>query len=164
MSDIAASTRWLASQGIADSNRVAIAGWSYGGYAALMEGETDPSLYKAIVAVAPVTDLETLKEDQANYTDARIVADIVGSGPHVIDGSPARHADKIQAPVLLAHGDLDSNVRFWHSQKMDEALKAAGKQEEFVDYKGRDHYLDDSEARADLLTRMGELLERTIGH
>jgi dipeptidyl aminopeptidase/acylaminoacyl peptidase len=164
MSDIAASTRWLSSQGIADAKRIAIVGWSYGGYAALMEAETDPSLYKAVVAIAPVTDLETLKQDQANFTDAAVIEDFVGSGPHVIDGSPDRHADRIQAPVLLAHGDLDTNVRFWHSQKMESALKGAGKQVEFVQYKDLDHQLADSNARADLLTRIGTLLDRTIGH
>lgn len=163
MSDIAASTKWLAAQGIADPKRTAIVGWSYGGYAALMEGETDPSLYKAVVAVAPVTDLETLKQDAANYTNAQIVEDFVGSGPHVVEGSPDRHADRIQVPVLLAHGDMDQNVRFWQSQKMDSALQSAGKQVEFLQYKGLDHQLEDSTARADLLTHIGALLERTIG-
>jgi dipeptidyl aminopeptidase/acylaminoacyl peptidase len=164
MGDISASTRWLAAQGIADPKRVAILGWSYGGYAALMEGETDPSLYKAVVAIAPVTDLQTLKQDQADFTDARMVEDFVGSGPHIIDGSPARHSDAITAPVLLAHGDLDSTVRFWHSQKMASALQGAGKQVEFLQYKGLDHQLNDSTARADLLTHIGQLLEQTIGH
>ena len=163
MSDIAASTKWLAAQGLADPKRIAIVGWSYGGYAALMEGETDSSLYKAIVAVAPVADLETLKQDAANYTNAQIVEDFVGSGPHVIEGSPDRHADRIAVPVLLAHGDMDQNVRFWQSQKMAAALQGAGKQVEFLKYKGLDHQLDDSTARTDLLTHIGELLERTIG-
>lgn len=162
-SDIAASARWLASQGIGDPNRIAIAGWSYGGYAALMEAETDPSLYKAVIAIAPVTDLETLKQDQEYFTNARIVEDFVGSGPHIVEGSPDRHAEKIQAPVFLGHGDLDSNVRFWHSQKMNSALEAAGKQVEFVEYKNLDHQLNDSAARVDMLTRIGELLQRTIG-
>ena len=164
MSDIAASARWLSAQGIADSKRVAILGWSYGGYAALLEGETDPGLYKAIIAVAPVTDLQTLKEDQADFDNAQVVENFVGTGPYISDGSPARHADKIQAPVLIAHGDLDRTVRFWHSQKMVSALHDAGKQVEFLQYKGLDHQLADSTARADLLTHVGMLLDQTIGH
>ncbi len=164
MSDIAASTRWLAAQGIADPKRIAIVGWSYGGYAALMEAETDPSLYKAVVAVAPVTDLQLLKQDSANFTDAAVVDDFVGTGPHIVEGSPLRHADKIQVPVLLAHGDLDQNVRFWQSQKMASALQDAGKQVEFLQYKGLDHQLRDSTARTDLLTHIGALLDKTIGH
>jgi dipeptidyl aminopeptidase/acylaminoacyl peptidase len=164
MSDIAASAKWLASQGIADPTRVAIFGWSYGGYAALMEAETDPQLYKAVIAVAPVTDLGMLKDDAKGYTSSRITADFVGDGPQIEEGSPLRHVDRIRAPVLLVHGDLDANVAFRHSQKMADALSAAGKQVEFLQYKGLDHQLRDSSARAELLTRMGELLERTIGH
>ena len=164
MSDIAASARWLASQGIADPKRVAIVGWSYGGYAALMDAETDPSLYKAVVAIAPVTDLQLLKEDSAYFTNSQIIEQYIGSGPQVIEGSPLRHVDQISAPVLLAHGDMDQNVRFWHSQKMASALKSAGKQVEFVEYKNLNHQLSDSNDRTDLLTRIGELLDRTIGH
>ncbi|MFL6737541.1 MAG: alpha/beta hydrolase family protein [Sphingomonas sp.] len=164
MGDIAASTRWLAAQGIADPKRTAIVGWSYGGYAALMEAETDPALYKAVVAVAPVTDLEALKQWESGFTDVKMVEDFIGSGPHVAEGSPARHAEQIQAPVLLAHGDLDSNVAFLQSQKMASALQGDGKQVEFLQYKGLDHQLDDSTARTDLLTHVGALLERTIGH
>ena len=164
MSDIAASARWLASQGIASANRIAIVGWSYGGYAALMEGETDPNLYKAIVAIAPVTDLDLLKQEEQDFADSRIVKDFVGGGDVAAAGSPLRHADQIQAPVLLVHGDLDTNVRFEQSQKMAAALKAAGKPVEFLSYKGLDHQLADSNVRAEVLTHIGQLLDQTIGH
>jgi dipeptidyl aminopeptidase/acylaminoacyl peptidase len=164
MSDIAASAKWLASQGIADPKRVAIFGWSYGGYAALMEAETDPQLYKAVIAVAPVTDLGMLKDDAKAYTGERMVADFVGAGPQIEEGSPLRHVDRIQAPVLLVHGDLDANVAFRHSQKMADALKSAGKEVEFLQYPGLDHQLRDSKVRAELLSHMAQLLDRTIGH
>jgi dipeptidyl aminopeptidase/acylaminoacyl peptidase len=164
MGDIAASAKWLVTQGIADPNRVAIFGWSYGGYAALMEAETNPELYKAVIAVAPVTDLGMLKDDAKGYSSSRVVEDFVGSGPHIDEGSPLRHVDRIQAPVLLVHGDLDANVAFRHSQKMADALRSAGKQVDFLQYKGLDHQLRDSNARTELLTRLGALLERTIGH
>lgn len=164
MSDIAASARWLASQGIASSNRIAIVGWSYGGYAALMEGETDPTLYKAIVAIAPVTDLDLLKQEEQNFVDSQIVRDFVGGGEMAAAGSPLRHADQIHAPVLLVHGDLDTNVRYEQSRKMAAALRAAGKPVEFLSYKGLDHQLADSTVRAEILTHIGTLLDQTIGH
>jgi dipeptidyl aminopeptidase/acylaminoacyl peptidase len=164
MGDIATSARWIASQGIADPKRVAIFGWSYGGYAALQEAETDPQLYKAVAAVAPVTDLQMLKDDARGYAHHNYLEEFVGSGPHVVEGSPARHASAIAVPVLLVHGDLDTNVAFHQSQRMYEALQGAGKQVEFLSYKGLDHQLRDASVRTQLLTHLGELLDRTIGH
>jgi dipeptidyl aminopeptidase/acylaminoacyl peptidase len=164
MADIASSAKWLTSQGVADPKRIAIFGWSYGGYAALQEAETDPALYKAVIAVAPVTDLQMLKEDSHGFSSQNYIEKFVGSGPHVVEGSPLRHAAAIAVPVLLVHGDNDTNVAFRHSQRMYEALQSAGKQVEFLSFKGLDHQLRDGGARTQLLTKMGELLDRTIGH
>jgi dienelactone hydrolase len=162
--DITASARWLASQGIADPKRLAIVGWSYGGYAALQSAVTEPSLFKAVVAIAPVTDLDLLKQESSDYTDSQLVADYIGSGPHIAEGSPLRHAAAIKAPVLLVHGDMDINVRVTESEKMQAALQSAGTQVEFLRYKGLDHQLEDSSARTEMLTKIGQLLDRTIGH
>jgi len=161
--DVTASAKWLASQGIADANKLAIVGWSYGGYAALQSAAVEPALYKAVVAIAPVTDLQKLKDESADYTNRRLVEGIIGSGPHVAEGSPLRNAAAIKAPVLLVHGDMDSNVRYDHSADMNKALASAGKASELITFKGLDHYLDDSSARTQLLTKIGELLDRTIG-
>jgi dipeptidyl aminopeptidase/acylaminoacyl peptidase len=162
--DINASAKWLTAQGIADPNRVAILGWSYGGYAALQSAATESSLYKAVIAVAPVTDLSLLKEEAQFYVNADLVVKEIGSGPHIQQGSPLRNAAAITAPVLLVHGKMDANVFYAQSQKMDAALRGAGKQSELISFDGLDHGLDDSNARTQMLTRIGELLERTIGH
>ncbi len=162
--DVNASAKWLAAQGIADRNRVAILGWSYGGYAALQSAATDPSLYKAVVAIAPVTDLAMVKDEARNFSNYELIEKLIGSGPHVVEGSPLRHAAAISAPVLLVHGTLDANVRYAELQKMDAALHHAGKQSELITFKGLDHQLRDSSARTEMLTKIGELLDRTISH
>jgi dienelactone hydrolase len=164
MSDIVDSARYLLDSGIAAKDRVAIVGWSYGGYAALQSAEMEPDLFKSVVAIAPVTDLGLLKRQAEGFTNSEIVKELVGTGEHVAAGSPARNAAAIKAPVLLVHGDLDANVGIEHSRKMASALTSAGKQVEFLSYKGLDHYLEDSNARIQMLTKMGELLDRTIGH
>lgn len=161
--DITDSLRWLVSQGIADPERLAAVGWSYGGYAALQAATMDPALFKAVAAIAPVTDLSLLKQEKQYYNSAQLVADFVGSGPHIAEGSPLRHAQAIRAPVLLAHGDMDLNVGINHSLKMESALRSAGTPIELLRYKDLDHQLDDSIARSELLLKVGQLLERTIG-
>ena len=163
MADITDSARYLAKEGIADPARIAIVGWSYGGYAALQSAAVEPTLYKTAIAIAPVTDMALLKKESEGYTNARLVQAFVGSGPHVTEGSPLRNVAKIQVPVLMFHGDLDINVGISHSEKMEAALRGAGRKVEFIRYKDLDHQLDDSNARADMLNRIGMALEAAIG-
>jgi dipeptidyl aminopeptidase/acylaminoacyl peptidase len=94
---------------------------------------------------------------------SKIVDDMVGSGAELTLGSPLRNVDKISVPVLLVHGDRDVNVTVNHSDKMYDALKSRGKPVEYLRYKGLDHQLPDGAARAEMLTKAAELLERTIG-
>lgn len=161
--DVADSGRWLISQGIADPKRLAILGWSYGGYAALQSGVVAPDLFKAIVAIAPVTDLAQLKMQYVDSTARREVRDFIGSGPHIREGSPAQNAEKIAAPVLLFHGALDVNVRAGATRLMQDRLKAAGKRHEAVIYPKLDHYLDDASVRAGMLAKSDAFLRAAMG-
>jgi dipeptidyl aminopeptidase/acylaminoacyl peptidase len=161
--DINAGARWLAAQGIADPHRLAILGWSYGGYAALQSGATEPGLFKAIVAIAPVTDLQQAKDDFRDYTNARNIAAFIGSGPHIVEGSPLRNVAAITAPVLLFHGDRDLNVKVIHSRRMDAALRGAGKRSELTVFPGLEHDLADSNARTQMLTRIAAFLSAELG-
>ena len=81
--DVNVAGRWLVQTGVADADRLAVVGWSYGGYAALQSPVLDPDLFQAIVAIAPVRDLARLKEDARSYTSFRLVREFVGTGPHV---------------------------------------------------------------------------------
>jgi dienelactone hydrolase len=163
MSDIRDSADWLVKQGVADPNRVAIVGWSYGGYAALESAAMDPR-YKAVVAIAPVTDLKQLRRDSRGFRNEAIEKEEIGKGDQLVDGSPINRAGDIHAPVLMVHGTLDGNVDYDHSKRMLAALKRAGGNADLLTFEGLDHQLDDWDARRQMLTRIGELLERTIGH
>ncbi|HXC58420.1 MAG TPA: alpha/beta fold hydrolase [Steroidobacteraceae bacterium] len=160
--DVCDAGRWLVAQGMADASKLAIVGWSYGGYAALQANVLDPTLFKAVVAVAPVTDLALLKTEAAVYTNGNLVADFVGSGPHVAEGSPAQHADVFKAPVLMFQGDNDLNVDIAQSRKMDKELRSAGKSTELVVYPKLEHSLMDSAARADLLRKSDAFLRQHL--
>jgi dipeptidyl aminopeptidase/acylaminoacyl peptidase len=149
--DVADAGHWLVKQGIADPGMLGIVGWSYGGYAALQAAVVQPGLFKAVVAIAPVTDLTKFK-DEYRRTSARTVAfDFIGAGPHITEGSPAQRANEIKAPVLLFHGALDTNVDIAQSRFMADRLAAAGVPHRLVTWDHLDHYLIDSEARAKML-------------
>lgn len=160
--DVNDSGRWLVSEGIAAPDKIAIFGWSYGGYAALQSAVLDPSLFKAIVAVAPVTDLARLKEQERGYSNYLVTRDFIGSGPHIVEGSPARNAQRISAPVMMFHGDLDRNVDVAQAQFMADQLKDAGAAPELFIYKNLDHSLEDGAVRAEMLQKSSDFLKAKL--
>jgi acetyl esterase/lipase len=160
--DIADAGRWLVASGIAAPDHLAIVGWSYGGYAALQSNVVDPDLFKAVVAIAPVTDFDALREERLYFTDYAITNQEIGTGPHVEAGSPARHAASFKAPVMLFHGAADLNVNVKESWLMNDRLHAAGKQSTLVVYDGLDHQLPSGEIRADMLRRADAFLRRSM--
>lgn len=159
--DINDGARWLVSQGV-DPKKLVAFGWSYGGYAVLQANVVEPGLYRATVAVAPVTDLPLKRQLALGYSNYKLVDAQIGTGPHVVLGSPARQADKITAPILMFHADKDLNVDIQHSRLMASALRSAGKRYELIEYKGLDHQIDDSEARRDMLSRSAAFLAAAL--
>lgn len=160
--DVVDAGHWLVKEG-ADPARLGIFGWSYGGYAALQSAVVDPGLFKAVIAVAPVTDLPALREQYRRWTNFELASDFIGEGATAREGSPAEHADQIKAPVLLFHGSMDANVSLEQSQRMESAVKSAGGKVTLVTFDGLDHQLDDSAARAQLLSKSDAFLRAAFG-
>jgi acetyl esterase/lipase len=161
--DVIDAGHWLVSQGIADPNKLGIVGWSYGGYAALQSAVVDPLLFKAVVAIAPVTDLALLKEEHRDWSDFAMISTYVGDGPHIREGSPAMNADKIKAPVLMFQGGLDINVNIRQSREMAERLASAGAKGQLIVWDNLDHQLEDSAARTELLRKSDAFLRQAFG-
>lgn len=161
--DVNAAGRWLQAQGIAAPGKLAIVGWSYGGYAALQTSVVDPDLFKAIVAIAPVTDFGMVRDETSRYVNHATTARLVGSGPHLREGSPLQNAAAIKGPVLLFHGDHDLNVRVDQSRAMAKRLREAGRQVDYVEFKDLDHQLDDSAVRTQMLAKSDAFLRTALG-
>jgi len=160
--DVNDAGRWLIAKGITTPDHLGIFGWSYGGYAALQANALDPDLFKAVVAVAPVTDLPLLEQEADRYVNGSIVRDTVGTGELSIDASPTHHADSFKAPVLMFHGTVDQNVDVAQSRAMDGRLRSAGKQTQLVIYPNLDHQLNDGDVRADLLRKSDAFLRQSM--
>lgn len=146
--DVEDAVAAVVASGQADPRRIAICGASYGGYAALMGAVKTPKAYKAVVSIAGVSDLQgmldaTRREDGADslvygYV-VKMLGDPVADKTLIEAGSPALHADQIQAPVLLIHGTNDGIVPVEQSRTMAKALKAAKHPAKFVEMKWVGH-------------------------
>lgn len=146
--DVEDAVAQVTASGRADAKRLAIAGASYGGYAALMGAVRRPGLYRAVVSIAGDTDLpEALafsrREDGADSPAYAYWCGSMGDPKQdhdlLVRASPARRAGEIAAPVLLIHGDQDAIVDPKQSRLMAKALKAAGRTCEHVELKGEGH-------------------------
>ncbi|MBX7502624.1 S9 family peptidase [Qipengyuania sp. YG27] len=161
--DVNDAGRWLVSQGIAKPDKMAIVGWSYGGYTALQSQVVDADLYKAVVAIAPVADWRQYLEEERTTSNYRLVQKFVGDGPYLEQGSPMRNAAAFEAPVLLVHGTADNNVDVEQSRNMEDALRAAGKPVEFLEFEGLAHSLHDGAARKQMLVKIDSFLSANLG-
>jgi dipeptidyl aminopeptidase/acylaminoacyl peptidase len=145
--DVTAGAQWLAEQGIADPRRMCIYGGSYGGYATLWALVKTPRLFRCGASIAGISDLGLFlagdtdigKRETGRLYLLRTVGNAQEDAARLDEVSPLRHAGAIEVPVLLAHGNLDRRVPIIHSERMLEALKASGKQVEWLLLRGEQH-------------------------
>ena len=137
-----------------DAKRMAIWGWSFGGYNTLMSMSVGNGTFKAGIAVAPPTDWK--------YYDSVYTERFMRTPKENFSGyaatSPIRLAKDLQGKLLLIHGTADDNVHFQQTMDYAEALVQAGKQFEMQVYKDRNHSIYGGNTRYHLYTRMSNFL------
>ncbi|HEX9030101.1 MAG TPA: S9 family peptidase [Anaerolineales bacterium] len=109
---------WLVAQGLADPARVAIMGWSYGGYMAAMCLARAPETFQVAVAGAPVVAWDGY---DTHYTE-RYMGTPQSNPDGYADSSVLSHVDNLRGKLLLIHGLIDENVHFRHTARLINAL------------------------------------------
>jgi dipeptidyl aminopeptidase/acylaminoacyl peptidase len=169
--DLHDGVRWAVERGLADPDRVAIAGWSYGGYAALVGMTMTPGAFACGVSYNGPTDLATLIEGFPPYwtVDLSMWYDYVGN-PKVPDDradmnarSPLHHAARAQRPILVVQGGHDVRVRIDQGDRMVQALQSAGKPVEYLRIPEMAHGLGYWAHRVKVLRRTEDFLHRCLG-
>lgn len=166
--DVEDGARWLIEKGYADPERTCIAGWSYGGYAALMGAGKNSDLYACAISMAGVTDIRGLIRDQGRYRFGKAAAKkFIGAGFEDKDdqkaNSPVKIAQDITIPVFLAHGTYDQAVDFSQYEKMKKALKKSDAKVTTMEFKGEDHYLSNQENRQRFFAGLDKFLKQVNG-
>lgn len=173
--DINDGTRAVVASGLADANRVCVAGWSHGGYVAFTASFRDTDIYKCSLAGAGVSDLRAMlqwvRKEQGGTQSVSYKYWNEAIGDHSQDAgkldrfSANKNADNVGMPLLIVHGELDVTVPIEQSKMMAASLKKAGKPHEFIELKGMDHYLrrDQAEDWKLVLTKGKEFFDKHIG-
>ena len=141
-----------------DANRIGIWGWSYGGFMssnAILKGN---EVFKAAIAVAPVTSWRFY---DTVYTERYMTTP--QENPSGYDqNSPIYHVDKLKGNYLLIHGSADDNVHVQNTMVMIEALVQANKQFEWAIYPDKNHGIYGGNTRIQLYTKMTEFLKENL--
>ncbi len=142
-----------------DLTRVAIRGWSFGGYLAALAVLRRPDVFHAAVAGAPVTEWRLY---DTHYTE-RYLGD-PGADAEPYDASSLLPlADQLERPLLLVHGLADDNVVAAHTLQFSSALLAAGKPHEVLPLVGVTHMTPQEVVAENLLLHQLEFLRRSLG-
>ena len=145
--DLIDGVNWAVKTGVADPAKVAIYGGSYGGYAAMVGATFTPDVFACAVNIVGVTSLARLLETAPPYWELglpwwyRFVGDPAKPADRAIMDakSPVFHAAKATKPILILHGVNDPRVKLEQSELMLAALQKAGKQVDYVTFKGDGH-------------------------
>jgi dipeptidyl-peptidase-4 len=142
-----------------DTGRVAIRGWSFGGYLAALAVLRRPDVFHAAVAGAPVTDWRLY---DTHYTE-RYLGDPVDQ-PAAYDAcSLLPDAHRLQRPLLIIHGLADDNVVAAHTLRLSAALLAAGRPHSVLPLPGVTHMTPQEEVAENLLLLQVDFLRNALG-
>lgn len=163
--DITDGVKWLIERGIANPNRIAIYGGSYGGYATLAGLTFTPDLYACGIDYVGVSNLFTFMQTIPPYWRPMLemMYEQVGHPEHDADQlaatSPALHADKIKVPLFVAQGANDPRVNKAESDQMVEALRQRGVVVEYMVKDNEGHGFHNQENRFDFYRAMERFLK-----
>lgn len=144
--DIHDAYLWLVSQNKASANNACIMGASFGAYSAIQSAAIFPDSYKCAIANAGIYDLELMFEEgdiQNRRAGMSYLKMVLGTDKQKLKGmSPVNYVEKIQVPLLLAHGEDDERAPYAHAERLREALDDAKKPYEWfvVDKEGHGFY------------------------
>ena len=169
--DLLDGVRWAEAQGVADPDKVAIVGASYGGYAALVGMSFTPHAFAAGVDLFGISDLPSFYRGVPAYwkNEMPLWRKYVGDPDRAIDlaameaKSPLAHAAAIDRPLLVVQGANDVRVRRDQSDRLVEALRAAGKPVTYVVFPQEGHGITEAQDVAFYYRELELFLARTLG-
>lgn len=152
--DQIAAAKWFGNQSYIDKSRIGIFGWSYGGYMASLALTKGADVFKAGIAVAPVTNWRYY---DTVYTE-RFLRTPQENPKGYDENSPTEYANLMKGNFLLIHGTADDNVHFQNSMEFAEALIQNKKQFEFMAYPDKNHGIFGGQTRPQLYQKMTDFI------
>ena len=146
-----------------DTERVAIRGWSFGGYLSALALLRRPDVFHAAIVGAPVTDFRLY---DTHYTERYLGDPTRDAAPYEktsIINDPERSEATVHRPMLIIHGLADDNVFVAHSLRLSSALLAAGYPHSVLPLSGVTHMAQQEVVAENMLTLQVDFLKEALG-
>jgi dipeptidyl aminopeptidase/acylaminoacyl peptidase len=166
--DITDGTKWLIDKGIADKNKIAIYGSSWGGYAALCGVTFTPDLYTCGIDYVGPSNLFSFMQTLPPYWEPmrEMFYELVGHPENdsllLAEISPALHVDQVKVPLLIAQGANDPRVNIQESDQIVEALRQQNVEVEYIVKQNEGHGFKNEENRFALYRAIEEFLNKNL--
>lgn len=156
---------YLVEQGRVDPDRMAMFGWSFGGYSSLAASVRSPQIYQCTIPGAPVADPETFRAAFTRSTSPAARAQRTQLEQGYAGLSPIDKAKDVSVPVLMIHGLIDRRVRIFHSRNFVSKLKQHKKPHDFMVLDTADHFSNylTYDHKMEMYSRMMDFLENECG-
>ena len=156
--DLVESAKYLQTLPFVDKQNMAIWGWSYGGFTTILSLEKGGEIFKAGIAVAPVTHY---KYYDSVYTE-RYMRTPQDNPDGYDDNSAFANPEGIKGRLLIVHGSADDNVHAQNTMEFTEKLVQAGVQFDMAIYTNRNHSIYGGKTRLHLYQRMTDFLNNHL--
>jgi dipeptidyl aminopeptidase/acylaminoacyl peptidase len=159
--DVADCAHYLVDRGFADADRIACAGWSYGGYLTLAALTFHPELFAAGICICGMSALGSFYRNTEPWIAAAAYPKYghpVGDRELLEQLSPMQRIDALTAPLLVVHGANDTNVPVSESEQLVDALRDTGRQVRFLLFPDDGHAIVKRENSVALVTAIGDWL------
>jgi dipeptidyl aminopeptidase/acylaminoacyl peptidase len=167
--DLVDAVQWAVDRGVADGDRIAIYGGSYGGYAALAGATFTPDLFRCAVDIVGPSNLITFIETIPPYWESyrEMLHRRVGHPERDKDllesRSPLGHVDRIRIPLLIAQGANDPRVKESESEQIVTAMKTNGIDHEYLLFPDEGHGFAKPENRLKFYAAAERFLAKHMG-
>jgi dipeptidyl-peptidase-4 len=158
--DLVAGAAFLSSLGWVDKRRIALFGYSYGGYMVLQTMQRSPGVFAAGISMAPVTEWNAYAAGSP-YANARFGTPDMVPNP-LLEASPLYSAARLEGELLILHGTKDFNVPIVFSEMYITALMKLGKKFEYMAYPNEAHVWTRPETIRDFMHRMARFLDNSM--
>lgn len=166
--DITDGVQWLISEGIADSARVGVFGFSFGGYFALNGCIRNPEMYTCAVSYCGITNLFAYLKDIPPYYKPylQMTYEMVGNpetdAEYFREFSPAFHTDKIRVPLLIAQGARDPRVSVEEINQFVKTVKKQGGKVNYILKQNEGHGFQDEGNKIEFYTEVEAFLQENL--